>query len=331
MSYRICVIEGDGIGGEVIPAALQILAATGVDLELSGAAAGYACYQECGDPIPQATIEACRAADAVLFGAVTTPPGIPGYRSAVVTLRRELDLFANIRPVRSLAVPGFRYDVDLVIVRENTEGLYSGRERLEGEDVAVAERVISRRGSERVVRAAFELARREGRPKVTLVHKANVLRLTCGLFREAGLAVAADYPDIAVEEMLVDAMAMRLIKDPQHFSVLVTTNLFGDILSDEAAMLVGGMGLAASGNLGESRGLFEPVHGSAPDIAGRGLANPLAAILAAAMLLDYLGEAEAAASVRAAVGRTIAAGVLPADLGGVAGTSEVTEAVLANL
>ncbi|MHB1415416.1 MAG: isocitrate/isopropylmalate dehydrogenase family protein [Chloroflexota bacterium] len=330
MSHTVCVVEGDGIGREVVPAAVEVLAALRLPIEFTSARAGFACYQDCGDSIPEATIAACRAADAVLFGAVTTPPDIPNYRSAIVTLRRELDLYANVRPVRSLGVGGFREGVDLVIFRENTEGLYSGQEEDHG-DYAVAKRVISRKGSERIVRAAFELARREGRPSVTVVHKANVLRLTCGLFRRTALAVAEDYPEVRVGEMLVDAMAMRLIKDPENFSVLVTTNLFGDILSDEAAMLVGGMGLAAAGNLGERGAIFEPVHGSAPDIAGRGIANPLATILAAGMLLSHLGEVEAAQRVNAAVGATILAGVLPPDLGGTATTAQVTAAVVAAL
>ncbi len=326
MSRRVCVIEGDGIGREVVPAALEVLVALRLPLEFTFARAGYACYQQTGDAIPDATIAAAREADAVLFGAVTTPPDIPGYRSAIVTLRKQLDLFANIRPVRSLGIPGFREGIDLVIVRENTEGLYSGQEEDLG-DAAIAKRVISRRGSARIARAAFELARREGRPRVTIVHKANVLRLTCGLFRRTAFEVAQQFPEIVADEMIVDAMAMRLLKDPQSFSVIVTSNLFGDILSDEAAMLVGGVGIAAAGNLGERGAVFEPVHGSAPDIAGKGIANPLAAILAAAMLLSYLGEMAAAERVNAAVAATIARGILPPDLGGGATTAEVTAAV----
>lgn len=330
MSHRVCVIEGDGVGREVIPAAVEVLRALDVPLTLTEARAGYGCYEECGDPIPEATVTACREADAVLFGAVTTPPDIPNYRSAIVTLRRELDLYANLRPIRSLGVPGFREGVDLVIVRENTEGLYSGQEEDLG-DIAIAKRVISKRGSERIARAAFELARRERRPHVTVVHKANVLRMTCGLFRRTALGVAAEYPEIVTDEMLVDAMAMRLIKDPERFSVIVTTNLFGDILSDEAAMLVGGMGLAEAGNVGERGAIFEPVHGSAPDIAGKGIANPLAAILAAGMMLAYLGEIESAERVNRAVELTIRRGILPADLGGDVTTAEVTQAVLGAL
>ena len=330
MSKRVCVIEGDGIGREVVPAALAVLAALRLPFDYTAAKAGYACYQECGDPIPAATVAACREADAVLFGAVTTPPDIPNYRSAIITLRKELDLYANIRPMRSLGVPGYRDGIDLTIVRENTEGLYSGQEEDLG-DVVIAKRVISRRGSERIVRAAFDLARREGRRRVTIVHKANVLRLTCGLFRRTAFEVAKEYPEITADEMLVDAMAMRLIKEPEKFSVIVTTNLFGDILSDEASMLVGGLGVAAAGNVGERGAIFEPVHGSAPNVVGRGTANPLATILAAAMMLSYLGEREAAERVNQAVARAVAAGVLPPDLGGTATTGEVTSAVIARL
>ena len=324
------MIEGDGIGREVVPAALSVLAALRLPLDYYPAKAGYACYQECGDPIPAETAAACRQADAVLFGAVTTPPDIPNYRSAIITLRKELDLYANIRPMRSLGVPGYREGIDLVIVRENTEGLYSGQEEDLG-DVVIAKRVISRRGSERIARAAFELARREGRRRVTIVHKANVLRLSCGLFRRTAFEVAKEYPEITADEMLVDAMAMRLIKEPEKFSVVVTTNLFGDILSDEASMLVGGLGVAAAGNIGERGAIFEPVHGSAPNVVGRGTANPLATILAAAMMLSYLGELAAAERVNQAVAKVIAGGVLPPDLGGTASTGEVTKVVIAAL
>jgi homoisocitrate dehydrogenase len=330
MSHRVCVVEGDGIGREVVPAALEVLSALRLPLEYTFARAGYACFLDCGDPIPEATTLACRAADAVLFGAVTTPPDVRGYRSAIVTLRRELDLYANIRPARSFGIPGSREGVDLVVVRENTEGLYSGQEEDHG-DFAIARRVITRRGSERIARAAFELARREGRRRVTVVHKANVLRATCGLFRRTALAVAEEYPDVEVDEMLVDTMAMRLVKDPERFSVIVTTNLFGDILSDEAAMLVGGMGVAAAANLGERGAIFEPVHGSAPDIAGRGIANPMAAILAAGSMLSYLGEPEAGERVATAVATAVGRGALPPDLGGTSSTREVVDAVLAAL
>lgn len=333
-THNLLLIKGDGIGPEVTEAAVAVLAALKLDLQWQEAPAGYACFLENGDAIPQATIEAARQAEATLFGAVTTPPNIPNYRSAVVTLRKSLDLYANLRPVRSLGLQGAHYrpNLDLYIVRENTEGLYSGQEEDFG-DYAVAKRIISKRGSERIVRYAFELAKQTGKNRVTVVHKANVLRLTDGLFRTVALAVAAEYAPlgIAMQELLVDTMAMRLIKDPENFQVIVTTNLFGDILSDEAAELVGGLGVAASGNIGLSGAIFEPVHGSAPDIAGQGIANPLATLLASVMLLQHIGENEAATRLQTAVSQVIASGKLTPDLGGQATTNQVTEAVLMQL
>jgi homoisocitrate dehydrogenase len=250
-------------------------------------------------------------------------------------MRKAFDLYANLRPVQSLPGKFSRPDLDLLIVRENTEGLYSGRERLEG-DTAIAERVITRKGSTRIVRVAFEQARKRSAVSghsavVTIVHKANVLKVTDGLFRECALEVAKEYPEIAMKEMLVDAMAMRLVRDPENFDVIVTTNLFGDILSDEASALIGGLGVAPSANIGETAAVFEPVHGSAPDIAGQGVANPIGAILSAALLLDHIGQGAQADRVRQAVKATIAQGLLTRDLGGNATTREVTKAVLGNL
>ena len=377
---HVLAIPGDGIGREVVPAALEVLRATGLPLEISEAEAGWDCFQRTGAALPDATLAAARAADAVLFGAVGSPSfPVPGYRSPIVALRRALDLYANIRPVSdegqqtadhnetSGSVVGRRSSVvDLVVVRENTEGMYAGRERVEdGGDTAIAERVITRRASARIVRAAFELARSRGmgvgdqglgdgsdqrkthspspnsRPLVTIVHKANVLRETCGLFRSAALQVAAEYPDIAHEEMLVDNCALQLVQRPAHFDVIVTTNLFGDILSDVASYWGGGLGLAVSANLGETRALFEPVHGSAPDIAGKGVANPLAAIGCAAQLLEWLSARPSAAdpaALKAAAGRISAAvaqvqanGPHTPDMGGSATTADVTRAVLGAL
>jgi homoisocitrate dehydrogenase len=374
---QVCVIPGDGIGREVVPAAIEVLRTTGLPLEFVAAEAGWECFQKHGTALPGETLAAARAADAVLFGAVGSPSfPVPGYRSPIVALRRALDLYANIRPVRNqeprtenrrspddgsrFSVLGSR-TVDLVVVRENTEGLYAGRERVEdGGDTAIAERVITRRASARVVRAAFELARSRGlgdrsqaagssnqtltpnsQPLVTIVHKANVLRETCGLFRAAALEVAAEYPDVTHEELLVDNCALQLVQRPERFDVLVTTNMFGDILSDVASYWGGGLGLAVSANLGgEGRALFEPVHGSAPDIAGQGIANPLAAIGCAALLLDHLaGRAgEQAAAFRAAASRVSAAAqaaqasdTRTPDLGGSATTADVTRAVIAAL
>jgi homoisocitrate dehydrogenase len=262
---------------------------------------------------------------------------VPTYRSPILALRHTFDLYTNLRPTYSLPGIFSRPNIDMLIVRENTEGLYAGRERREG-DTAIAERVITVRGSERIAHAAFAQARRRSssragaadnhRPVVTIVHKANVLKLTDGLFRETCLRVAADYPDVGVKEMLVDAMAMRLVRDPEAFDVLVTTNLFGDILSDEASALMGGLGVAPSANLGSQVAVFEPVHGSAPDIAGKGVANPFGAILSAGLLLEHIGQPRAAAAVAEAVRSTVRAGVLPHDLGGRASTKAVTQSVI---
>lgn len=332
--HNLLLIKGDGIGAEVTEAAVTVLEKLNLNLQWQEAKAGYACYQECGDPIPESTIEAARQAEATLFGAVTTPPNIPNYRSAVVTLRKLLDLYANLRPVQSLGLQGAHYrpNLDFYVVRENTEGLYSGQEEDFG-DYAVTKRIISKKGSERIVRYAFELAKRTGKHKVTIVHKANVLRMTDGLFRQVALAVAAEYKEDGIEpqELLVDTMAMRLIKDPENFEVIVTTNLFGDILSDEAAELVGGLGVAASGNIGVSGAIFEPVHGSAPDIAGKGIANPIATLLASVMMLRHIDESEAAERLQRAVIKVIAAGTFTPDLGGNSNTAQVTQAVIASL
>ncbi len=332
----ICLIPGDGVGQEVIPAAAEALEALKLDLNFVEAEAGFACFERHGDALPEATLDLARRADAVLFGATSSPSTIvPGYRSPILALRREFDLFANLRPVFSLPGEFSRPGIDLLIVRENTEGLYSGRERREG-DTAIAERVITRTGSERIVRTACEQAMHRaslrGKPPVlTLVHKANVLKLTDGLFRECALKVAAEFPEIEVRELLVDSAAMTLVKAPQSFDVLVTTNLFGDILSDEASALVGGLGVAPSANLGKGTPVFEPVHGSAPDIAGKGIANPVGALLSAAMLLDTLCEPESASRLHQAVVGTLASGMRTADLGGKDSTEQFTRAVCSRL
>ena len=327
---RIALIPGDGIGQEVTPAAAAVVQASGVAVEFAELEAGWQTFVRSGSALPAATVQALATVDGALFGAVSSPAhAAPGYRSPIVQMRQQFDLFANLRPLVSAPTPGSWPGVDLLIVRENTEGMYAGRERLEG-DTAIAERVITRRASERIMRVALEQARQR-RGLVTLVHKANVLRVTDGLFREACLNVAAAYPDVRVEEGLVDSVAYRLVRQPQHFDVIVTTNLFGDILSDLAAGLTGGLGLAASANQGERFVVAEPVHGSAPDIAGRGIANPLAAIRAGALLLRSLGQADAAAAIERAVNQVLASGPLTPDLGGIATTVEVTQAVVKRL
>ena len=328
-SAQLCVIRGDGIGQEVIPAALEALSATGFEFRIVAADAGWDCFQRVGTALPAETLRAARDSDAIVFGAVSSPSfKVAGYSSPIVALRRELQMYANLRPSRSWPIASSRSDIDLLIVRENSEGLYVRREKSDGE-TAVAERVITRAGSERVVRTACEWAMRR-RKKLTVVHKTNVLPETCGLFRAVALEVASQYPELQVEETLVDTMALRLVTVPERYDVIVTTNLFGDVLSDEAAGLVGGLGLAPSANLGE-HALFEPVHGSAPDIAGRGIANPIAAILAIGMLLDHFGEETRGARVRRAVESVLSSGPHSPDLGGMATCAQVTAAIVSQL
>jgi homoisocitrate dehydrogenase len=336
--FKVCLIDGDGVGKEVIPAAAEVLAALGLGIEFIEARAGFEFFKQSGDAIPDATLAAVEGCDVALFGATSSPSTkVDGYRSPILVMRKAFDLYANVRPVQSLPGNFSRPHIDLLIVRENTEGLYAGRERLEG-DTAIAERIITRKGSTRIVRIAFEQARKRmqhSEPRiahsVTVVHKANVLKVTDGLFRECALQVAQEYPEIAAKEMLVDVMAMRLVRDPENFDVIVTTNLFGDILSDEASALIGGLGVAPSANIGEKVAVFEPVHGSAPDIAGQGVANPIGAILSAALLLDHIEQGAQANRVRRAVNATIEQGLVPRDLGGNAMTSEVTRTVIGNL
>jgi homoisocitrate dehydrogenase len=337
LGNKTILIPGDGVGIEVIPAAAEVLAALGLGFDFVEAHAGFDYFQRTGNAIPDETLADVEAAGVALFGATASPPtSVPGYRSPILALRQTFDLYANLRPTFSLPGPFSRPNVDLLMVRENTEGLYAGRERRDG-DTAIAERVITARGSERIARAAFEQAQKRqsqlptSKSQVTIVHKASVLKITDGLFRETCLRVAAEYPDTPVSEMLVDAMAMRLMRDPETFDVIVTTNLFGDILSDEASALMGGLGVAPSANVGERVAVFEPVHGSAPDIAGRGMANPIGAILSAAMLLEHINQAEAANRVRAAVMETLKAGIMTPDLGGKAGTKAVVAEVLSHL
>jgi homoisocitrate dehydrogenase len=332
----ICLIPGDGIGMEVIPAAVEALKALSLDLTFVEAEAGFTCFQKHGNALPASTYELARKSDAVLFGATSSPSTVvPGYRSPILALRREFDLYANLRPVFSLPGTFSQPGIDLLIVRENTEGLYSGREHRDG-DMAIAERVITRQGSERIIRVACEQALQRAKirhrsPTLTIVHKANVLKLTDGLFRECAMKVTAEFPGIEVNELLVDAAAMKLVKAPQSFDVLVTTNLFGDILSDEASALVGGLGVAPSANIGMGIPVFEPVHGSAPDIAGKGIANPVGALLSSALMLETLQEPTAAEKLRKAVLDTLARGVYTMDIGGNASTTEFSRAVINRL
>lgn len=329
---KLCVIEGDGIGKEVVPAAVMVLERAVAGLEVSRAEAGWETFLQRGVSVPEETLAAVRACGAALFGAVSSPSRkVAGYRSAILTLRQELDLYANLRPVRSLPLVSPRAGIDLLIVRENTEGLYVGRERLEGE-TAIAERVITRGASYRIGRKAVELALAAGRRRLTIVHKANVLPVTDGLFRDTVLEAARELDAAAkgltVDELLVDTMAFQLAGNPEKFDVIVTTNLFGDILSDEAAHWCGGMGLAPSLNWGSGAAIAEPVHGSAPDIAGKGIANPIAAILSGALLARYIWNLpEAADRIDQAVHSALAAGLPVTGLK----TEQVTQAILDRL
>ena len=328
--HTICLIEGDGVGHEVVPAARQALEALGVDAEFTQASAGYEHFLATGESLPEATLERARAADATLFGAATSPNHkVPGFAGAIRALRRELELFANVRPAKTRPVPGSFQNVDLVLVRENTEGLYVGGERRYG-DTAIADAVITKGASRRIGEYALRLAARR-RNELAVVHKANVLPVTQGLFLETVLAEARQYPDVQTTSVIVDACAMHLVRAPERFDVIVATNLFGDILSDLTAGLTGGLGVAPSGNIGERHALFESVHGSAPDIAGQGVANPTATILSAAMLLDYLGEGAQARRLEGAVEDLLREGPRTRDLGGDASTETFTRALAAHL
>ncbi len=332
MNYKICLLPGDGIGPEVIASAKDVLTALPIQWDFIECGIGFDEYQRSGSPLPDSTIGKIRYTDATLFGAVTTPPNIPNYFSPVVRMRQALELYANLRPCKSIPHSSSRADIDMIIVRENTEGLYSGIERLEDDgNRAITERIITRKGSERIVRKAFDTARQTGRKTVHVVHKANVLRQTCGLFRTVAFEVAKEYPDVSMNEMLVDTCAMELVRAPEQFEVIVTTNLFGDILSDEACMFVGGLGVAASANIGTDAAVFEPVHGSAPPLVGTGKANPIATFLATAMMLDYLNETESAERLRNAVEACIANKESTPDLGGSLTISQVTERVIQHL
>ncbi|MDZ4728744.1 MAG: isocitrate dehydrogenase [Xanthomonadales bacterium] len=331
MSQTITVIAGDGIGPEITEAALRALDALDCGLDYEFVAAGLVALDQVGELLPEATLGSIRRNGIALKGPLTTPVG-KGFRSVNVQLRTIFDLYANVRPVISMPGTRARYeDVDIITVRENTEGAYLAADAMVSEDGTRAESkmVITRKGSERVTRYAFDLARREGRKKVTLVHKANILKAVSGLFLDVAREVAAEYPDIKNEEMIVDATCMRLVMDPHQFDVIVTTNLFGDIISDLCAGLIGGLGLAPGANIGKTAAMFEAVHGSAPDIAGKQIANPCALLLAAAMMLTHLGMTDKANLLRAAIIDTMAAGdrVTP-DLGGSGKTAEFADAII---
>jgi isocitrate dehydrogenase (NAD+) len=337
MTYDVTLIPGDGIGPEITAETVKVLEATGLSFRWDRQLGGVAAVEAMGTPLPQVTLESIRKTKLALKGPLTTPLG-EGFRSVNVGLRKEFELFANLRPARTI-VPGGRYEgIDIVLIRENLEGLYVGVEHFVpiGDDPrAVAESVaiVTRFGCERIVRYAFEYAVKHGRRKVTIVHKANILKMVSGLFLEAGRKVAAEYAGrVEANDMIVDNAAMQLVLRPEQFDVVVTTNMFGDILSDEVSGLVGGLGLAPGGNIGTRAAIFEAVHGSAPDIAGKGVANPAAQMLAAAMMLDHIGEGDHGRRLRAAIeGTVVQDRVRTRDLGGSASTAEFGDAVAQRL
>jgi len=328
--YQICIMGGDGIGPEVTAESIKLLVAIGIDFNFTNAEIGFGAYKKYGTPLPKKTVDICKKSDAILFGAITTPSNIKGYSSPIVRLRKVLDLYANVRPFKSLPIPGQKQGIDFVIIRENTEDLYVGRERLTKEG-AIAERVITKKACEKIIKFAFDFVKKQNRKKITVVHKANILRITDGLFLEIAKKTASSYSDIVMEDILVDSCAMQLVKKTEAFDVIVTTNMFGDILSDEAAGLTGGLGVAASGNMGNNQGLFEPVHGSAPKYAGKNIVNPTASFLSSAMMLEFLGEDKIAQKIIKSVTKTIKFGLTTKDLGGKLKSSEFTNKVIENL
>ena len=329
MSYSVTLIPGDGIGPELADATTHVLESTGIAFAWDVQEAGEATIAKEGTPLPDRVLDSIRANGVAIKGPITTPVGT-GFRSVNVALRQTLELYANLRPARSMQGVESRYeDVDLIIVRENTEDLYAGIEHRVGPDAAESIKIITRAASQRIARYAFEYAVKNGRSKVTAVHKANIMKLSDGLFLESCGQVAAEYTGrVQFEDRIVDNMCMQLVQKPELYDVLVLPNLYGDIVSDLAAGLVGGLGVAPGANIGDTAAVFEPVHGSAPKYAGQNKANPTALILSGALMLRHLGETDAAARVEEAVRAVIAEGTtVTYDLGGTAGTREFGEAV----
>jgi isocitrate dehydrogenase (NAD+) len=336
MPTPVTLISGDGIGPSISSATVRLLEAAGADIAWDAQYAGMAGVTRYGDPIPDETLDSIKRTRVALKGPLETPVG-EGFRSINVALRKTFELYANVRPAHTIAKGG-RYDnVDIVLIRENTEGLYIGNEhyiKIGSDPRAAAESIalVTRAGSERIVRYAFDYAEKHGRKKVTLVHKANILKNTSGLFLDVGRMVARQYSNIECDEVIVDAMAMNLVLHPERYDVIVTTNLFGDILSDLISGLVGGLGLAPGANIGLGGAIFEAVHGTAPDIAGKGIANPSALMLAACMMLEYLTDDARAQRIRKAIEDTIREGkTVTRDLGGTATTDQFTDAIIARL
>ncbi|CEP68314.1 Isocitrate/isopropylmalate dehydrogenase,conserved site [Moorella glycerini] len=332
LKHVVTLIPGDGTGPELIAAARRVLDASGAGLEWEVMVAGETAQEKYGSVLPEETLASIRKNGVALKGPITTPVGT-GFRSVNVALRKELDLYANIRPARNLPNVPSRYEgVDLVIFRENTEDLYAGIEHMVGEEAAESIKIITRKGSERIARAAFEYARRNGRKRVTAGHKANIMKFSDGLFLRTFYEVAQDYPDLTADDRIVDNLSMQLVQKPEQYDVLVLPNLYGDILSDLCAGLVGGLGVAPGANIGDRAAVFEPIHGSAPKYAGQNKVNPLATILSGVMMLEHLGEKEAAGRIQKAILAVLAEGkYLTYDLGGNAGTSEMADAIVRQL
>ena len=334
MPQTIAVIRGDGIGPEIMDATLEVLSALDVGLRYDFVDAGLSAYEKTGELLPEATLAAIAAHKVALKGPLTTPVG-EGFASINVALRRKFDLYANVRPAISFPNTKSRYSgIDLITVRENTEGAYIGEGQSLSEDgeTALLTQKITRKGSERIVRYAFEMARAIGRRKVTIVHKANILKSTSGLFLKVAREVAAQYPEIECNEMIVDNTCMQLVMRPEQFDVIVTTNLFGDIISDLCAGLVGGLGLAPGANIGKDCAIFEAVHGSAPDIAGKGIANPCALLLGAVQMLEHIGRVDAAKRLKQAIVDTMAdKDSLTPDLGGTGSTQTFAQAIIKHI
>jgi isocitrate dehydrogenase (NAD+) len=333
MAHRVTLIPGDGIGPELAQATRRVLDATGVEFDWEVVDAGESCIAEYGTPLPERVLESIRRNRVAIKGPITTPIG-EGFRSVNVTLRQALDLYANLRPAKFIPGIESRYDdIDLVIVRENTEDLYAGIEHMVGRDAAESIKIITRFASERIARFAFEYAVANGRRKVTAVHKANIMKLSDGLFLESCRTIAAEYEGwIEFEDRIVDNMCMQLVQKPDLYDVLVLPNLYGDIVSDLAAGLVGGLGVAPGANIGVEAAVFEPVHGSAPKYAGQNKANPTAMILSGALMLRHLGRPDAGARVEQALQEVIAEGeTVTYDLGGSAGTSDFADAIVGRL
>lgn len=329
MSIKVTLIPGDGIGPEVSAATQKVITASGAAIEWEVVEAGAACIAQYGTPLPEHVLETIRRNKVALKGPVTTPVG-KGFRSVNVSMRQQLQLYANVRHLRNLPNVASKYEnVDIVVVRENTEDLYAGIEHMVGRDAAESIKIITREASERIGRYGFELARREGRKRVTIVHKANIMKLSDGLFLESVRSVARDYPEIVCDDRIVDAMCMNLVQVPEEFDVLILPNLYGDIISDLVAGLVGGLGVAPGANIGEVYAVFEAAHGSAPQIAGKNLANPVAMILSGIEMLRYLGFVEEAQRVEKGIENVLRQkDYITPDLGGTAGTKEMASAIV---